>query len=421
MPQHIALYELIRRAHNSAAGAVILFHQQYFGAAVFLLKVEERLRIRRAEPVNALVLVSDHKKIVVSGGQQGDDSVLDPGRVLRLIHADVLVLILEVRQHLRHLAQNVQGVHHLIVVIHQMLLPQPPVIALINLPDIDLAVRLPQGAPLVAAQLADLLLRQHLVFDVRDQRPHIPKVRLRRPGLLHLLINLGQNTGRPLLIRHQLKGFLSQHPAVVADDPGADPVDGPKLQPRSQFLAKKARKPAGHVARSGNRISHGQNILRLNSTVRDHVAQPQHQHRGLAASRHSQQKHRPVDRLHCLRLLWVEHDSASVLLRPDFRILVCHTSSFYVSSRATSGRLHQRLSTASGFFGRRVLPPGLAPPGLISDCRLPPGSCRTTSSCSLRPSPTWCRACRNCTRDRSRSRPWAETARGPRYTWGPSA
>ena len=372
VPQHIALYELIRRAHDPAAGAVILFHQQYFGAAVFLLKVEERLRIRRAEPVNALVLVSDHKKIVVAGSQQGDDRVLDPGRVLRLIHADVLVLILEVRQHLRHFAQNVQRIHHLIVVVHQMLLPQPPVIALIDLPDIDLTVRLPQGAPLAAAQLADLLLRQHLVFDVRDQRPHIPKVCLRRPGLLHLLINLGQNTGRPLLIRHQLKGFLSQHPAVIADDPGADPVDGSKLQPQSQFLAKKARKPAGHVARSGNRISHGQNILRLDPAVRDHVAQPQHQHRGLAASRHSQQKHRPVDRLHCLRLLRVEHDSASVLLPSVLGILVCHnllslrlrrhSSSLLcrrVFSRYLPGRPRQRLSTASGLFSHRFLPRGI--------------------------------------------------------------
>ena len=257
VPQQIALYELIRRAHDPAAGAVILFHQQYFGAAVLLLKVKKRLRIRRAKPVNALVLVSDHEKIVIAGGQQGDDRVLNFGRVLRLIHADVLVLILEVRQHLRHLSQNIQRINHLVIIIHQMLLAEPPVVLLIDCTDVNLTVRIPKRASLAAPQLADLLLAQHLILDISDQRPHIPKVRLRRPGPLHLLINLRQNTARNLLIRHQLKGFLPQHTAVIADDLGADPVNGPKLQPRRQFLAKKARKPAGHVARSGNRISHG--------------------------------------------------------------------------------------------------------------------------------------------------------------------
>ena len=259
-------------------------------------------------------------------------------------------------QHLRNLAQDRQSVHHLVVVVHQVLLAQPSVVALIDLPDIDLTVRIPKRAPLDASQLPDLLLGQHLVLDIGDQRPNIAKVRLRRPGLLHLLVNLRQNTGRLLLIRYQLKCFLSQHSAVIADDLGADPVNGPKLQPRGQFLAKKARKPAGHIARSGNCISHSENILGIDPAVRDHVAQTQDQHRGLSAPRHSQQKHRPVHRLHGLRLLRIEHDSIAGTFSPGLRIPVRHRPSFFLPpASADALRYTQRLSTASGFMSNHII------------------------------------------------------------------
>ena len=230
VPKRIFLDKLIRRAHDPAAGAVILLHQQYFGSAVFLLKVQERLRIRRAEPVNALVLISDHEEIVIAGREQRNDRVLDLRGVLRLVHTDVAVNVLKMSQHLRHLAQDRQRVHHLVVIVHQVLLAQPAVVLLIDLPDVDLTIRVPQRAPFAAPKLADLLFGQHLVFDIGDQRPHIAKIRLRGPGLLHLLIDLCQNTGRLLLIRHQLKCFLPQHAAVIADDLSADPVDCPKFQ-----------------------------------------------------------------------------------------------------------------------------------------------------------------------------------------------
>ena len=223
------------------------------------------------------------------------------------------------RQHLRHLPQNRQRVHHLIVIIHQVLLPQPLVVPLINRPNIN-AVRLPQRSALSdalsavppaavpAAQRANLPLRQHLVLDISDQRPDVPQIRLRRPRLLHLLINLRQNTAQPLFIRNQLKGLPPQHPAVIADNLRTDPINCPKLQPRRQLLAKKARKPAGHIARGGNSIRHCQNILRRNAAPLYHVAKPQNQYRGLAAPRHRQQKHRPLHCFHRFRLLSVERD-----------------------------------------------------------------------------------------------------------------
>ena len=189
-----------------------------------------------------------------------------------------------------------------------MLLPQPSVIPFVNLPDVDTAVRRPQWPFLPFAEGANFLRIQHLILNIRDHRAHISQVRLRRPFLLHLLVYLGQNTGRPLLIRHQLKRLFSQDPAVISDNLCTNTVYCPKLQPRSQVFAKIARKPAGHVTSCCDCICHRQNILRIDAALCDHITEPQNQYCGLAASRYCQKKNRAIHCFDRFRLLWVQYD-----------------------------------------------------------------------------------------------------------------
>ena len=65
VPERIPLYKAVRRTNDSAAGAIILLHQQYFGTSVLSLKIYQRLRTGGPEAVNTLVFVSDHEEIVM--------------------------------------------------------------------------------------------------------------------------------------------------------------------------------------------------------------------------------------------------------------------------------------------------------------------------------------------------------------------
>ena len=71
-----------------------------------------------AEAVDALVLVADQKQIAGLFGQQPDDRVLYARGILRFVDAQVRILRLKLRQHVRMLAQNGQRIGHLVVVVH---------------------------------------------------------------------------------------------------------------------------------------------------------------------------------------------------------------------------------------------------------------------------------------------------------------
>ena len=87
------------------------------------LKGKQRLRVRRTEAVNALVLISHHKQVFRFGCKQGYNGMLDFGCVLRLVHAQVRKFILIQSKQLRKPLQHGIGIHHLVVVVHQLLLP----------------------------------------------------------------------------------------------------------------------------------------------------------------------------------------------------------------------------------------------------------------------------------------------------------
>ena len=104
----------------------------------------------------------------------------------------------------------------------------------------------------------------------------------------------------------QLKRLCIFTPGIVPDYLDAQAVDGAEFQTAGQLIPEALCKAAAHVSRGGYRVGHGENLLRGNIMAEDQKAQPGHQYRGLAAPRHSQQKHGALRLLDGGLLLGVE-------------------------------------------------------------------------------------------------------------------
>ena len=97
----VLLNKAVRRPHDPGVGAEVFFHQAHLGPRVIFFKGQQRLRVSGPEAVNALVFVAHHEQVVVFSGQERRDHVLNAGGVLRLIHAQIAVAVLEKLQRFR--------------------------------------------------------------------------------------------------------------------------------------------------------------------------------------------------------------------------------------------------------------------------------------------------------------------------------
>ena len=128
----IVLYERIRCCYDLCIGAIVPVHHQHLRSGMVFFKMQQCLRIRRTETVDTLVLVSDHKQVSVFSGQQFYDHMLDSGSILRLIHADVLILLPVISKQFRNFVQQIITVDHLIIIIHQLIVPKISIVFLIR-------------------------------------------------------------------------------------------------------------------------------------------------------------------------------------------------------------------------------------------------------------------------------------------------
>ena len=103
---------------NFRRRAVIVLQQQRLRARPDRRKAQQRLRIGRAEAIDALVLVADHEEIPGLLRQQFNDRMLHAGCILRFVHAEIGIVFLKFCQNFGPLSENRQRVGHLIVVIH---------------------------------------------------------------------------------------------------------------------------------------------------------------------------------------------------------------------------------------------------------------------------------------------------------------
>ena len=101
MAIRVFLNKPVSQPKNLRRGAVIFLHQQHTGAGIGLLKLHQGGGIRGPEAVNALILVPHHKEVPGLLSQKVNDGVLDPGGVLRFVHADIGKRILKMGQPVR--------------------------------------------------------------------------------------------------------------------------------------------------------------------------------------------------------------------------------------------------------------------------------------------------------------------------------
>ena len=279
------------------AGTVVFLHEQDLCARMIGFKAEQGVRPGGAETVNALVLVADHEEILAFRGQQLDDRVLDSGRVLCLIHADIRKALLKSIQHDGIFLQDGIGIGHLIVKVHQVPLPQGVPVPLDDFGQmVDLTVK-----------LFDLFLRQHHVLDVCDETADFPDLTVLRVAIVYTLTDFADEAVELSLVRHQIKGRAACVAAAkVVDNRFGDTVDRAKLEPFRGGLTEEGSKAALHVLRRRDGVGHCQDGFRIDSPAKNHIPQPGHQHGGFAAARRRQQKYRPVDGRYRFLLLGIQ-------------------------------------------------------------------------------------------------------------------
>ena len=294
----VAADECVRLFHDGAGRAVVGLQLQDLCIGKNLLELHKRLGPRRAEAVDTLVFIANHKNIAAGRGQQTEDGVLDLRGVLGLVHADVRPPALEVRQDVRILTEDAVGKDHLIVVVHT-LRPEEKILIL------EVDSREVHPIHLVGV---DLRFCQHHVLAIGDMGA----------GVVDLLVAGESRTGSgqkipdhaldlPLIVQQRecLCAFL---PGVGPDHHRAQAVDGAEGQLVRVFFTEEADEPGFHILCSRHGVGHGEDPLRADALAVEHVPQPGHQHRSLAAPRHSQQQDRAVRLTDCLLLLTVQPD-----------------------------------------------------------------------------------------------------------------
>ena len=107
-------------AQDMARRAVVLL--QLDGLAVFkvLLKVQDIGDVGAAPAINGLVIVAHDHEVLVLGGQQIGDLVLDVVGVLVLVDANVAEALLVLVEHLGAGAQQLERAHEQVVEVHRV-------------------------------------------------------------------------------------------------------------------------------------------------------------------------------------------------------------------------------------------------------------------------------------------------------------
>ena len=278
--------EAVGRLDDLRRGAVVLFEEQDLCAGVVRLKVQQHIRTGGAEAIDALILVTDEKQVPACTGQQRDDRMLDARGILCLVHAEVVIARLKFVQDLRDLPQDAQGIDHLVVIVHLPGIAQRLLIG---------AVERGEAVQLLPQQV-QLLLAQHLIFYIGDERAGLLELGVRRVLALAPEIQHAQQGGLLCLAREQGKGGPS-HPLLIgADDARRDAVDRAKLHPAAELLTEQGREAASHVAGGRDGIGHGEDLLRADVAALHEIAQPRHEYGRLAAAGDGQQQDGPLDR-----------------------------------------------------------------------------------------------------------------------------
>ena len=138
---------------------------------ILLLEAEDILDIGSPEAVDGLVVVAHHADILPASGQKPCQEVLEVVGILVLVDEDIAELLLVVGPHLLVLLEQMDGVEDNVVEVQGVGLPEPPVIAGIDLCD--------SGHPPVVGGTGlpgKVLRRLVLVLGVADDSQNGPRL-----------------------------------------------------------------------------------------------------------------------------------------------------------------------------------------------------------------------------------------------------
>ena len=119
--------------HNIGSRAVVYPQKNAFCLGIVLLKPEHDLRLRTAEAVNGLVIITHDKQVILRCCQHPDNLILHPVDVLELIDQDILVLSLPCLQNVFSLGKQLIAEHQHIIKIQKAFLDHGFFIALVQL------------------------------------------------------------------------------------------------------------------------------------------------------------------------------------------------------------------------------------------------------------------------------------------------
>ena len=279
----VPLDECARQPQNFRRGAVIVLQQQRLCTRPDRRKAQQRLRIGRAEAIDALILVADHEEVPGFLCQQLNDRVLHAGRVLRFVDAEIGVARLKLRQNFRLLSEDRQRVGHLVVVIHLPRLAQRSAVVRVKL----------RKARQAEVLRSDLVRRQHHIFTIGDRRAHLADGAVGWKVPVQRLIDAPDQRGKLAGVFLQRKRRAAL-PSAGLDDLGRQAVDRAELRRLPGKLREARGKARAKLPCGGDGVGHGQNMRRVDAAAQRHIPQPRHQHRRFPASGHGQQQDRPL-------------------------------------------------------------------------------------------------------------------------------
>ena len=244
MPRSVSRNETVGRLGDLRCGAVIALKQQHPRTAVVALEAHERIGIRGAKAVNALILVADHEYAPALTGEQADDLMLDLRGVLRFVDADILIPLAQRAENVRVPQQYLPRENKLVVVVHKPAASERLSVRIVYRRDGDAA----------RVQLVYLPARQAHILDIRYRFLQFLYV----PALWVLSAHRAENLGKyRAVVRHKIKALRAGLARVSSDYRVAHAVYRAKLQPPGVLFAEHCGEAGAHLIARGDGIGHG--------------------------------------------------------------------------------------------------------------------------------------------------------------------
>ena len=274
-----------------AGRTVILLELDHLGLLEVLLEVEDVRDVGAAPRVNRLIVVAHNHEVLVLGGEQVGDLVLDMVGVLVLVDADVAEALLVLLEHLGAGAQQLERAHEQVVEIHGVRGAQAA---------LQLQVHLGSLLLLRRARFLDELLRaDHGVFGRGDLgADHVDGV------LLLLDTQVGHDlahhaAGIVIVVDGELAGIAEQV-GVLAQHAHAHGMEGAHPHATHAAVGQHGAQTLAHLSSSLVGERDGENLPRANAQVADHAGDAERKHARLArpsAGEHEQRALGGEDRL----------------------------------------------------------------------------------------------------------------------------